>query len=395
MNEHKRKFLELSLVFAVVFAIVWALISYIYSQYSKYYVVLDSSIHIKSYIFAFFLSIIILTSILFFIFRKFLEKMKIIAHINDRSSHAHVVVNSMGIIFVLILVPILYAVDVKIPAHTKFLSIISSASIVIAIVSFLDDLKEIKSFYRLLTQVVVVGVSMYLWRPAHGYLGLDFPMYMDTIITFLGWVLFINIYNFMDGIDGVTGIGTITISLGIILIMTTITFSSGQTPTMSHLRMVFIMLILIATSLSFLIFNWHKSWGFMGDVGSATLGYMLAGFLLYTSSHGHYVDAVIIASYQMGDISFSIIRLLNRKQKPWVAHRDFHFHRALRAGYSQQQVIFIISLCEIILLAIATTHIMYRYSPYIAFALGFTTTVIFLLFFHITFVIKRKQDPSI
>ena len=140
----------------------------------------------------------------------------------------------------------------------------------LSIVSYLDDLYELSPKLRLFVQAVVSIAGLYalggLTKIDFGFWVLANP-FITNILAFFGIIWFINLYNFLDGIDGYAG------SEAIFLALAGLFFFSGE-----------YFLVLVASVAGFLVLNWHKAKIFMGDVGSTLVGYNVAIFSIYSQN---------------------------------------------------------------------------------------------------------------
>jgi UDP-N-acetylmuramyl pentapeptide phosphotransferase/UDP-N-acetylglucosamine-1-phosphate transferase len=144
------------------------------------------------------------------------------------------------------------------------------ALLALGIISFLDDIRGVSILWRFAIQIATVA-----WLIHDSNLlvfqGL-LPQELDNIATGIIWLWFINAYNFMDGIDGITGSQTVGICLGLAVCSQLITdFPNG---------LLFDLGIVGAAVFGFLLWNWHPAKIFIGDVGSITLGFIVGLMLL-------------------------------------------------------------------------------------------------------------------
>jgi Fuc2NAc and GlcNAc transferase len=143
-------------------------------------------------------------------------------------------------------------------------------------------------------------------------------------IAIIGIVWFINLFNFLDGIDGYASLEAITIAT----IMFVFTGSV-------------INLILIACVFGFLYWNWPKAKIFMGDIGSTQLGFILIvlGIYFHNTSELSIIHWIMLSSLFWFDATLTLIRRLINKEKLSVAHRKHAYQRAVQSGLTHQNTI--------------------------------------------------------
>jgi UDP-N-acetylmuramyl pentapeptide phosphotransferase/UDP-N-acetylglucosamine-1-phosphate transferase len=207
--------------------------------------------------------------------------------------------------------------------------VIVVGAIALAGVSWLDDLRGLSPALRLLTQIAAVAAGkMVLPHDAvfQGWL----PSGLDAVAAALLWVWFVNLFNFMDGIDGIAGGEAAAIGLGLVLFAAT---GVGAAPGVALTAAA-----IAGAALGFLVWNWAPARIFMGDVGSIPLGYVLGFLLLQIAAHGWWRAALILPSYFLADATLTLLRRLARGERIWQAHREHFYQRAVRAGLSHSAV---------------------------------------------------------
>ena len=215
-------------------------------------------------------------------------------------------------------------------------------TIVLTVVSFLDDLRDLSPISRLLLQSgAVIACIEFLPGPVfQGLIG-SIP---DTILSVVIWLWFINLFNFMDGIDGIAGVQTLSIGLGIYLIgAINMPFdaSHGQA------------LVLAAAAIGFLLWNWHPARIFLGDVGSIPLGFLLGWLLLNLASNGFWQAALILPLYYLVDSTWTLIQRILRGMIVWKPHKEHFYQLAVSRGRSHSQVSSAIGVAIIALVCLA------------------------------------------
>jgi len=213
----------------------------------------------------------------------------------------------------------------------------------LAVVSWLDDLRGLSPAVRLLAQFVAVAAGIWALPPGMVFQGW-LPPGLDAIAAALLWVWFVNLFNFMDGIDGIAGSEAAAIGIGIGIMLVSAGRDFGPSlPAMA----------IAAAALGFLVWNWAPARIFLGDVGSVPLGYLL-GFLLYTLAlQGQWQAALILPGYFLADATITLLRRLVRGERVWQAHREHFYQRAVQHGLGHAAVVRRVIAANIVLIACA------------------------------------------
>ncbi|WP_165602633.1 MraY family glycosyltransferase [Candidatus Terasakiella magnetica] len=272
----------------------------------------------------------------------YLKKKAILDHPNERSSHSIPVPRGGGLGLLIAIVPSLFLVNFLSDSSLALVYPVLFCASALALLSWFDDLHNLSPSVRFLTQFACVSLCIYL-LPAteQGYLGNFLPLWGEKIILTLGWVWFINLFNFMDGIDGISGIEISSIALGIILIALLVSLPNEFIQTG---------LILFAAAIGFLRWNWHPAQVFMGDVGSVPIGFILGWLLILIGGEGYLLLAVLPPLYYLSDATITLIKRAFRKEKVWQAHRDHYYQRANKAGLAHNVISKRILLTNLVLI---------------------------------------------
>jgi UDP-N-acetylmuramyl pentapeptide phosphotransferase/UDP-N-acetylglucosamine-1-phosphate transferase len=212
----------------------------------------------------------------------------------------------------------------------------------LAIVSWLDDRHELSPATRLIPQIVVVLVSLDLVPLGGPVFQFWLPPVLDRVATGLAWLWFINLFNFMDGADGLTGSEAAAIGVGIVLVAASIDPATAL-----------IGAALAAAALGFLASNWAPARVFMGDVGSIPLGYLIGFLLLRLAALGMWRAALILPLYFLADATITLARRGLRGEKVWRAHREHFYQRAVLAGLSHAAMVRRVIVANLALIACA------------------------------------------
>ena len=268
-----------------------------------------------------------------------LERRAILDHPNERSSHQRPTPKGGGIA-VIGVVLVAWVGAGQVFNSGPFLAwVIPALALMLAALSWIDDLRGLPPVVRLLAQIAAVTAVLML-RPDpnlffHGLL----PFIFDSFTAGLLWVWFINLFNFMDGIDGITGVETLVIGLGVALV------GGGTAPVFG--------IMLAGAALGFLKWNWHPARVFMGDVGSVPLGFLLGWLLLDFSASGHLAAALILPAYYLADATTTLVRRALKGEKVWQAHRQHFYQQAVQGGRSHRTVSATVLAVGLVLIGLA------------------------------------------
>lgn len=279
---------------------------------------------------------------------KLLRRQAILDHPNERSNHAIPTPRGGG----LAVVPIVLVAWTVVagPTLQDGLLIILGGGWALAVLSWIDDLRSLPAALRLAVQAVIVASAAY-WLASQGlvFQGL-LPQWADTVAAAFLWLWFVNLFNFMDGIDGIAGIEAISIGAGLACLGVYLPDSTGQ---------LWLGATLAAATLGFLVFNWPPARIFLGDVGSVPLGFLLGFLLLLLAARGHWAPALILPGYYLADATITITRRLLRGERIWRPHSEHFYQHAVRGGRSHAQVSGAVLAANAALIALAVLSITY------------------------------------
>ena len=261
---------------------------------------------------------------------------------NTRSSHTAPVPRGGGIGVLIVLLPCWLIADLLLADRVAAALPIPFLAAGLAALSWIDDLHSLPQIPRLLGQALAVGVGVAL-LPAPVFQGI-LPPFLDAAVTVILWLWFINLYNFMDGIDGMAGVETVAIGLGLFLIMTVSgEVHLGQAPWQA--------LAIAGTAIGFLYWNWRPARIFLGDVGSIPAGFLAGWLLLWAAANGLWVAALILPLYYLGDASLTLAGRLIRRENILNAHRKHFYQRAVQSGRSHATVVSMVLIANVALIA--------------------------------------------
>jgi UDP-N-acetylmuramyl pentapeptide phosphotransferase/UDP-N-acetylglucosamine-1-phosphate transferase len=274
---------------------------------------------------------------------RILRRRAILDHPNERSSHAVPTPHGGGIALVFVLLPAWAVIALGVPGQTFIIWLVLGAALLLAGVSWADDLTGISRSIRFAAHIAAVSLVLSA-LPGDAFLFQGvLPLALDRLAAGILWVWFINLFNFMDGIDGIAGAEVAAIGFGLFLIA----FVAG-----AEVQSLF-GLTLAATALGFLWWNWHPAQVFLGDVGSVPLGYLLGWLLLEAALKGFWAAALILPLYYLADATITLLRRLLSGERIWQAHAQHFYQRAVRRGLSHATVVRIILLANGVLIVLA------------------------------------------
>ena len=258
--------------------------------------------------------------------KNYAAKKSLLAAVNERSLHVKATPYGGGIaIMISWSLGLLYLYMYDKIASELFYALIMG--VILSIVSYADDLFELSAKFRLFVQgAVAIGGLIALG----GLESLDFKVLVieNQIITngvaFLLIVWFINVYNFIDGIDGYAGSEALFLAFGGLL------FFGGE-----HF------LVLAASVGGFLIWNWHRAKIFMGDAGSTLLGYSVAIFSIYYANEQslNLWLWVTLFSLFLFDALFTLFRRYKNGEEIFSGHKKHAYQRLVQSGWSHRRVV--------------------------------------------------------
>jgi len=254
----------------------------------------------KALFYLFSLIVLILCSRLYLLLAK---KYHILDIPNNRSSHVKPIIRGGGILFFLGF--LIFAIYNRFDNISLFLGVT-----LLAVISFLDDLKELSVKQRIPIQVVTVFLII---------IGLDEPLHwsMITILLVTG-ILVINCYNFIDGINGMLGLYSATVFL-----------FAGYLCYSEAVLSIDLPILLLLSILIFGYYNFRrKALFFSGDVGSMTLGILAFFIVLSLTIKLKAPILVLLLSVSLTDTLGTIIKRFLTKKNIFKAHRE-HIYEQL------------------------------------------------------------------
>ncbi|MFP4622491.1 MAG: hypothetical protein ACLFM7_14370, partial [Bacteroidales bacterium] len=185
-----------------------------------------------------------------------------------------------------------------------------------------------------------------------------------SILSFVGIIWAINLFNFLDGIDGFIGMETAFIALAAFALF-------GNE----------LLLILAAAILGFLILNWHPAKIFMGDVGSTFLGFLFAVFCIHYNNLGEssVFTWLILSGLFWFDATYTLYRRWRNGENLSVAHKKHAYQRMVQSGFSHQKTTLYALLVNLLLFAPLALTFYYNMEHLIFIVFLADLTILFLI----------------
>lgn len=248
----------------------------------------------------------------------------------------------------------------------------------IATLGFADDLHDLSPAVRFPVQAVSFAILLWVTGPVPT-ITLLFGLQLDGILLAICLLLvglwWLNLFNFMDGIDGIAGSHAILVLTAAAAIWWTAGPSAPTSP------LFLLALASAAATAGFLIRNWPPARIFMGDAGSNALALMIFAIALSTIASGamSYPTWLILPAVFVADATMTLLRRISRGERPWRAHRR-HAYQQLSRRWSHRRATLLycgLTLLWAVPLAFAAQHlpglawplVAVAYAPLIAFML--------------------------
>jgi UDP-N-acetylmuramyl pentapeptide phosphotransferase/UDP-N-acetylglucosamine-1-phosphate transferase len=239
---------------------------------------------------------------------------------------------------------------------------IVAAALIMTCLGAFDDIRPLPAGLRLILQAAVIAGVIYTLPDQLRVVPL-LPWWLERVLLLIGGIWFVNLVNFMDGIDWMTVAEVIPITATL-----TVLGITGALPTYAAL----LALALGGAMLGFGYFNRPTAKVFLGDVGSLPIGLILGWLLLLVAGGGHLVAAVVMPLYYLADATITLLRRLVWREPFWQAHRTHFYQRATDKGFSTMAVVARVFAVNIGLgiLAVISVIVPGRPSEILALAIG-------------------------
>lgn len=307
----------------------------------------------------------IILSILMLLYFKVAERYNIVDKPNHRSAHTEITLRGGGVVFWF--AALLYFLQ-HFEEHYLFFVGITSVSLV----SFWDDIQSLPNKVRLITQFSAISLLLYI-------LGVfAFVPVWGIVISYILAIGIINAYNFMDGINGITGLYTLIVLSSLLYVNVYVAvFTSFD----------FIVYPMVA-SVVFLFFNFRKKAKcFAGDVGSISIAFWIIFLLLQLILKTESLVWLLFLGVYGVETTATIIHRIYLKENIFEAHR-WHLYQVLSNGYKVQHRI--VAMIYATLQGLVTVVVIYGYLKLDDFIIFALVLLPMLLIYSVKFYLLKK-----
>jgi UDP-N-acetylmuramyl pentapeptide phosphotransferase/UDP-N-acetylglucosamine-1-phosphate transferase len=296
-----------------------------------------------------------------------------LAEPNARSSHKLPTPQGGGIAVVAATIVVSYAALCFLPEGAEAairLPIIAAAAALIACVGVLADIRPKNFALRLLLQALAVAAVISVLPPGF-HIAAFLPLWVERVALVIGGVWFVNLVNFMDGLDLMTVAEVVPITAAFAVIG-----FAGHLPAAA----IVVSLALCGAAIGFGYFNRPVASVFLGDVGSLPIGLILGWLLVLLAGSGGHAAALLLPLYYLADSTITLIRRALKGERIWHAHRTHFYQIATDRGFTVTEVITRVFAVNLVLAALAVaSFILHGRLSDVALVLGGAGLVAWLL----------------
>jgi UDP-N-acetylmuramyl pentapeptide phosphotransferase/UDP-N-acetylglucosamine-1-phosphate transferase len=215
------------------------------------------------------------------------------------------------------------------------------------VVGTMDDIRALPARARLLVQCAAIA-AVVLALPEQVRVLPELPWWFDRTCLLIGGVWFVNLTNFMDGIDWMTVAEVVPVTGAMVLL--------GIAGTIDLIAAA-AAAALFGAMLGFTPFNKPVARLFLGDSGSLPVGLILAWLLMLLAGEGHRAAALILPLYYLADSTITLLRRMAKREPFWESHRMHYYQRATDNGFSVPEIVTRVFLLNLALAALALTAV--------------------------------------
>jgi UDP-N-acetylmuramyl pentapeptide phosphotransferase/UDP-N-acetylglucosamine-1-phosphate transferase len=265
---------------------------------------------------------------------------------NARSSHLEPTPQGGGIAVIGAMTIVVVSVAILVPSALSDpdnLAVVFACMIALATLGATDDLRPLEALPRLLVQAFAVLVLIFMLPESMTVIP-ALPWWIERALLAVTLLWFVNLTNFMDGIDWMTvsEVVPVTAALAIFGAM-------GALPKDAALTSI----ALCGAMIGFAPFNRPVARLFLGDVGSLPIGLCLGWLLITLAGNGHLAAALLLPLYYVADATITLLRRMVHGEDLMRAHRSHFYQRAMDSGFRVYKIVEWVFVLNIILVALA------------------------------------------
>jgi UDP-N-acetylmuramyl pentapeptide phosphotransferase/UDP-N-acetylglucosamine-1-phosphate transferase len=279
-----------------------------------------------------------------------------LAHPNARSSHRVSTPQGAGIAVIaatigatLVFAAFVHSTPDFAKPDLTSLGIVLSAAAMIAVVGAIDDVRTLEVLPRLLLHALAVSAAV-ASLPVNLHVLAFLPWWVERALLLLAGLWFVNLTNFMDGIDWMTVAEFLPLTAGLALLGW-----HGALP----IEGTVVAAALCGGLIGFAPFNRPVARIFLGDVGSLPIGLLGGWLLMLLAGRGHLAAALILPLYYFADATLTLLRRIGRGEPFWQAHRTHFYQRATDRGLSVREIVARVFAVNLGLVALATATVLW------------------------------------
>ena len=264
-------------------------------------------------------------------YRRLAINKDIIASPNKRSLHDIPVPLGGGIVFSTIFTLNVFLLGVYHVISYEVLMVIGLGGMVASYFGFIDDIYDIRASVKLFMQAILAWWVLF-WYNGGVLTTIEWiPFYFSWFITWFLLIWMMNLFNFMDGVDGMAVSGTVFVAIALVFVL----LITGDVSSI-----VLLLSLLIFSCSGFLLYNWPPARIFMGDSGSVFLGYLFGALIVKTTMSGDISiwTWIVVFGYFFADTNLTIILRILLVKHWYNAHKSHCYQNLARILKSHAKI---------------------------------------------------------
>lgn len=242
---------------------------------------------------------------------------------NHRSMHAIPKPSGSGLVAVPVLLACWWLAS---PVPGDLNRALIPCALLLSIVGWFDDIYRLPASKRLVAYLAIIGIYLAL-LPRSAQIFPFLPLVAERAVLLLALAWYVNLFNFMDGIDGLAGSQAASIGIGFVVV-------AGMAAPGASLA-----LVIAGAMFGYLAWNWAPGRVMMGDAGSIPLGFLTGALMLELAFSGQLAAALILPAYFCIDATVTLVRRLRAGHRFHDSHKEHFYQRAAAACASHATVV--------------------------------------------------------